>query len=184
MGALKLDYLPNYSYSDYVNWEGNWELINGIPYAMAPSPLRTHQNLSVLISRFLSEQSDKCPNCEVLAEFDYKISDNTVLRPDIVLVCDEKNEKHLTKTPEIVVEIVSRSSAFKDENIKFKLYETEKVKYYILIYPEDLVAKVYKLKDSNFEKEGVFDSEVYEFKNSKCPVSLDFSKIFKRFNNK
>jgi len=31
--AVKL--LPHYTYSDYENWEGQWELIDGIPYAMS-----------------------------------------------------------------------------------------------------------------------------------------------------
>ena len=27
-------YLPHYTYKDYKNWEGRWELIEGIPFAM------------------------------------------------------------------------------------------------------------------------------------------------------
>ena len=34
-----------YTYDDYIHWEGDWELIDGIAYAMAPSPLKSHQNL-------------------------------------------------------------------------------------------------------------------------------------------
>ena len=30
------EYLPHYTYEDYCMWEGNWELIDGIPYAMSP----------------------------------------------------------------------------------------------------------------------------------------------------
>jgi hypothetical protein len=32
-----------YTYNDYKLWEGNWELVNGYPYAMSPSPKREHQ---------------------------------------------------------------------------------------------------------------------------------------------
>jgi hypothetical protein len=35
-------YLPEYTYDDYKKWEGNWELIEGIPYAMSPPPKRKH----------------------------------------------------------------------------------------------------------------------------------------------
>lgn len=31
-------YLPRYTVEDYNRWEGDWELIEGIPYASAPSP--------------------------------------------------------------------------------------------------------------------------------------------------
>lgn len=33
MSAVKL--LPYYTYKDYCNWEGRWELIEGIPFAMS-----------------------------------------------------------------------------------------------------------------------------------------------------
>ena len=32
-----------YTYQDYLLWKGDWELVNGYPYAMAPSPVRSHQ---------------------------------------------------------------------------------------------------------------------------------------------
>ncbi len=39
--AYKL--LPNYTYEDYCQWDGKWELIDGIPNAMAPQPIPEHQ---------------------------------------------------------------------------------------------------------------------------------------------
>jgi hypothetical protein len=38
--------LPHYTYDDYVHWEGKWELIDGIPYAMSPAPVPKHQVVS------------------------------------------------------------------------------------------------------------------------------------------
>lgn len=36
MPAVKKEaYLPHYRYDDYLLWEGEWELIDGIAYAMA-----------------------------------------------------------------------------------------------------------------------------------------------------
>jgi hypothetical protein len=35
--------LPHYTYEDYCRWEGQWELIDGIPYAMSPMPRPQHQ---------------------------------------------------------------------------------------------------------------------------------------------
>jgi len=35
MGALKLEDLPRYCYEDYKNWDSNWELIYGVPYAIS-----------------------------------------------------------------------------------------------------------------------------------------------------
>ena len=159
--------IETYSYDDYVNWEGDWELIDGIAYAMAPAPMRKHQSLSGNIYFEIKNQiQNNCSFCEALYEFDYKINDDTVLRPDIVLVCGETNEAYLTKTPEIVVEVISKSSARRDEEYKFKIYEDEQVKYYILVYPDDLIAKVYKLENRKFYLEGRFSDETYNFNNT------------------
>ena len=148
---------------------------------MAPAPMIKHQRLASEIIYNLREQLEECTQCEVLGEIDYKVSDDTVLKPDIVLTCGETNESYLTKAPEIVVEIISKSTAKRDEKYKFEIYEKEKVNYYILVYPDDLRAKVYKLKDSKYDKEGDFSQERYNFEETTCNVSLDFERVFKRF---
>ena len=170
-----------YTYEDYINWKGDWELIDGIAYTMAPAPMRKHQSLATAIITELYNQLEKCTQCKVLGEIDYKISNDTVLKPDIVLTCGETNESYLTKAPEIVVEIISKSTAKRDEKYKFQIYEEEKVKYYILVYPDDLKAKIYKLKGSEYDKEGDFLEESYSFDDTTCKVSLDFKRVFKRF---
>jgi len=170
-----------YTYDDYVNWEGDWELIDGVAYAMSPSPLRSHQGIASEFVRHLGNEVKECLRCEVLSEFDYRIADDTVVRPDVVLVCDETNENYLTKAPEIVVEVVSKSSAKRDEKRKFKLYEQEGVKYYILAYPNDLVAKVFRLKDGRFIKVGNFTKESLEFDGLICDIKIDFNEVFQRY---
>ena len=184
MEALKKEHLPHYTYDDYAQWEGRWELIDGIAYAMAPAPMKKHQSLAYEIAHRLRLEIEECELCEVLGEIDYKISDDTILRPDVVLTCGETNEAYLTKAPEIIVEVISKSTASRDEKYKFDIYEKEKVKYYILVYPDDLVAKVYKLDGKSYDKQGVFSVESYEFEETSCHVNLDFSKVFKRFRKK
>ncbi len=183
MGALKLEDL-GYTYDDYKLWKGDWELFEGLPVAMSPAPMRIHQGLASEIIRHIGNQLEDCPRCEVLGEVDYKISDDTVLRPDVVLTCGETNETYLTKAPEIIVEILSKSTAKRDEVYKFDIYEREKVKYYMIIYPEDLRAKIYKLDGKEYDKQGDFSLESYTFEETKCKISLDFKEVFKRFRKK
>jgi len=170
-----------YTYDDYKLWDGNWELIDGIPLAMAPAPMIKHQSLEFRIARILGNQIDDCDKCEVLGESDYKISDDTVLRPDVVLICDEPNDAYLTKAPEIVVEIISKSTAKRDEKYKFEIYEREKINYYILVYPDELIAKIYKLVDGRYDKQGDFFNQKYKFKNTTCKPEIDFNDLFKKF---
>ena len=179
----KIEYLPQYTYNDYSMWEGEWELIEGIAISMAPAPMRIHQNIAteLLFELKKSHDEDKCPNCTISFENDWKISDNTFLRPDIVLVCDEDNEKYLTKAPKIIIEIISPSTAKKDETVKFDIYEDEKVNYYILVYPNDLKAKAYKLKDDKYTKIADFTKEKLIFEDLDCDIEIDFEKVFKRF---
>jgi len=180
MGALRLEDI-GYTYDDYKEWEGNWELIDGVPIAMSPAPMRKHQSLATKVIYQLEKQIQECFKCEVLGEVDYKVYNDTVLRPDIVVVCDEQNDSYLTKAPEIVVEIISKSTAKRDELYKFDIYEAELVKYYILIYPDDLSAKIYKNENAKFIKQGDFSKENYHFENTMCKVDIDFEKVFRRY---
>ena len=180
MGALRMEDLQ-YTYEDYKSWEGDWELIEGVPVAMSPAPVRRHQALAAHIIKEIGNQLEDCEECEVLGEIDYKVSDDTLLRPDVVVTWGETSETYLIKAPEIVVEILSPATARRDEKVKFQIYEQEKVKYYILVYPKDLSAKIYKLEGKRYDKQGDFSNESYRFDETTCPITLDFGKVFSRF---
>ena len=174
--------LLNYTYEDYKNWEGSWELIDGVPISMAPAPMKIHQKIaSELFFQLKQNLDNECSECEVLYETDWKISNNTTLRPDILLVCNDEGEAYITKAPKIIIEILSPSTAKKDETVKFDIYEEEKVQYYILVYPNDLKAKVYTLKNNSYTKVGDFSNEKLTFDDVECELKLDFEKVFRRF---
>jgi hypothetical protein len=87
--VLQMEDLPHYTYDDYIQWEGKWEIINGIPYSMVPAPVKKHQWISSEIVWQLKEQLKDCPKCEVLLPVDWPISEDTVVQPDLLVVCDE-----------------------------------------------------------------------------------------------
>ena len=175
------NFIKHYTYEDYKLWEGKWELFDGFPVAMSPAPTITHQAIAYEISRQLGNSVEDCERCLVLGEEDYKLADDTILRPDVVLICDEPNEAYITKAPELIVEVVSKNTAKNDEGYKFQKYEAEKVTYYVIVYPDDLYAKVYKLKDGKYDKQGDFSRETYDFEETLCKVSINFDRVFKRF---
>ena len=179
-GALSLEDLPHYTYADFKTWQGDWELIYGIPYAMSPAPANKHQLINGKIFRELDEGLDECDSCLAIFEADWKLSDNTVFRPDASVICYEPKD-YLTKAPEIIFEVISASTAKRDESIKFQAYEQEGVTYYCLVYPDMLIAKLYKLKEGRYIKVGDFNDTSYTFTTKKCQLYFDFSKIFKRF---
>ncbi len=181
MGALKLENLPQYTYEDYKNWEGDWELIYGQAYAMSPAPMIKHQSISSKIARCLEELFDECKQCQVLMPVDWKISDYTTVQPDNSVICHKPtNEAYLTKAPAIIFEILSKSTAKKDQGLKYELYEQEGVSYYIIVDPIEEIAKVYKLHEGRYIKVCDASDEKVEFQVKGCEMKMefDFSKIW------
>ncbi len=173
--------IEHYTYDDYCLWEGKWELIEGMPMAMTPSPIIKHQAIATKVSYELVKSIGNCKQCLVISEEDWKISDDTVVKPDVVLICDEPNDKYITKAPEIAVEVISPSTAKRDEVFKFDLYEKESVLYYIIIYPDDLKAKLYQLIEGKYVKQGDFSSETHQFNGTSCKAEINFDNVFKQF---
>ena len=173
------EYREHYTKDDYRNWDGDWELIYGSAYAMAPSPLFTHQYVNGKIFRNLDEAVDDCPDCYAVIETDWEVSDDTVVRPDSMLICYEPGE-HLSKRPEMIFEVISTSTSKRDEILKFELYQNEGVSFYTIVYPDLKKSKVYKLQDYKYRKVGDFGYEKYTFELEKCDIEFDFSKIWRR----
>lgn len=170
-------FIPHYTIEDYKRWEGDWELIEGIPVAMSPSPGFTHQRISSLIHWQLMNLLKECRECIVLYEIDWIIKEDTVVRPDIVVLCKKPSGEYITEPPLMIFEIVSEQTAFKDEGIKFKIYEEEGVPFYLLVYPAGHV-RVYKHNGRNYEMVGDFTNQSVEFHIGDCQFLFDFSVIW------
>jgi len=181
MGLKKEVVHPYYTYDDYRLWEGDWELIYGSAYAMSPAPMIIHQSISAKIAHQLYELFQECSKCKTLLPVDWKIAEDTVVQPDNLVICHEpRNPAYISQAPVIIFEILSKSTAKKDETVKFDLYEREGVKYYILVNPDEKVAKAYQLKDGKYIKLIDTHDETVKFEISKCKSELefDFSKIW------
>lgn len=137
-----------YSYKDYLSWpeDERWELIDGEPVAMSPAPNRNHQSilgeLHLIIGFFL-----KGKPCRVyLSPLDVRIDQEegtpdeevyTVLQPDLVVVCDKKKQDDMgiKGSPDLAIEILSKGTARRDQNVKFKIYEEAGVREYWIVDP-------------------------------------------------
>ncbi len=173
-----------YTYDDYKHWKGDWELIYGQPIAMAPFPIINYQYITSMFVYELNKNLKDYEECLVVAEKDYIVYEDTSLKPDVSVVCNEDGN-FITKAPEIVVEVVSKSSAKRDEKIKFEIYEKENVKYYILAYPNRLIAKVYKNENSEFKKIGDFSKGTLKLNdNLNCEVKINFDNVFKKLRRR
>jgi len=174
----------SYTVQDYLLWEGNWELIHGAPLAMAPSPALAHQQLSAAIFRQLDESLDDCPQCQALFEIDVEFADDTVVRPDVLVICYTPAGDRLTRAPELIFEVVSRPTARRDEVVKFELYRSEGVTHYVLVYPQAHKAKVYQLFAGEYRKVADFSNETHHFELSGCAMDFDFSRLWQRLGER
>lgn len=173
------NYLPHYTYDDYVQWEGKWELIDGIPYAMSPAPIPQHQwvagNLHAELRAALKKA--KC-TCKVYQPIDYKLSDDTIFNPDLSIVCKPITKKFLDFAPGLVVEILSESTGIKDRNVKYPKYEAEGIPYYLMVDADTKTVEVYQLINGRYEQQLPDQKEPYRFPLDDCRFELLFDAVW------
>jgi Uma2 family endonuclease len=172
--------LPHYTYDDYVHWEGRWELIEGHPIAMSPLPVPKHQRVAAdMRTEFiLALRKNGCKDCRAYDPIDYKISEDTILQPDILIVCGDINKAYLDFPPELVVEILSPGTALRDRNTKFEFYQQQGIKYFLIVDIEEEVIEVYELSGTNYLLQSTERNFKFRF-NEECVIAPDFSNIWK-----
>lgn len=187
MQAAKNVEAKHYTYADYASWddEARYELIDGVPYIdgrpftgvpgtvtmMSPPPSRNHQSISMEISGQLWDFLKGKP-CEVYtAPFSVRLNaaygDDNIVEPDIVVVCDKSklDDKGCKGPPDMVVEILSPSSARLDRVYKFNKYLQAGVREYWIVDPDSRTVSVHVLDD------GVYVAGAYTDKDM-APVSV------------
>ena len=170
-------YRPYYTYEDYCQWEGRWELIEGMPYAMSPLPVPEHQSVSLNLSVLFKEALKNCKGCKVYPPLDWKISDDTVLQPDILIVCKKIEKKYLDFPPVLVVEVLSPSTAAKDRNVKMELYQIQQVQYYLIVDPQFKKIEIYQIQDKRYQPVSI-NPDSFEFKFDNCQPNVQFINIW------
>ncbi|MDX2189753.1 MAG: Uma2 family endonuclease [Bacteroidota bacterium] len=157
----QLDFSKKYSYSDYLTWkfEEYVELIKGKVLQMSPAPLDIHQKLVLNIASEI-KQVLKHKKCQVrVAPFDVRFPNMKkssqdidifdVVQPDICVICDPDkiDLRGCVGAPDMIIEVLSSSTAKKDLNEKFNLYQENKVGEYWVVFPFEKTINVYLLDD-------------------------------------
>lgn len=180
MSGFKI--LPHYTYEEYCQWEGRWELIEGIPYAMGPAPAPRHQWISSNIKGELRNAIKRsgCKKCKVYDFIDIKVSEDTILQPDAVVVCKEITKPFLDFAAAIVVEILSPSTAMKDRNNKFYIYQSQKIPYYIIIDTDKSEIEIYHLDAAGkFQLQDFSQQKPFTFlPDNDCSIDVTLENIW------
>ncbi len=168
-----VDRHDGYTVADYLQWPDDLrcELIDGEIYDMSPAPVIEHQQLGFGLARYLADRHDERkrgdggggPGCEVLiAPVDVVLGPDTVVQPDIVVVCDPAklaNGKYVDGAPDAVVEVLSPSTALKDKREKLALYERAGVAEYLILDPHERYAEYYRLSAGRYDRAAILGPE-------------------------
>jgi len=150
----KEDAKSTYTYTDYREWElkkgERYELIHGKAFAM-DRPGDLHQSISGELFKQIAVYLTGKP-CKVRsAPYDVRLfyaedeSDDTVVQPDISIICDEKKRgpEGCRGAPDFVAEILSHSNTAEEMGRKLWLYREAGVMEYWVISPSDKTLETY-----------------------------------------
>ncbi len=136
------------------------ELIGGELH-MAPAPNRYHQEISknlefIIHQHVKSNRLGKVYN----APFDVYLGEHDVFQPDLLFVSQERRHvlthKGAEGAPDLVIEILSPKTAFKDRHTKLETYAKTGVVEYWLIDPEPKTIEVFLFEKSPDKTERIY----------------------------
>lgn len=161
--------IPNpivkFTYEDYLNApeDKRYELLDG-ELVMTPAPGERHQSISILLgSKLFQFVSENSLGRVYLAPFDVVLSDVDVVQPDLLFVSNERDHiitpANIQGAPDLVVEILSPSTAERDRTFKRALYANHGVNEYWMV---DITAKditILLLGERGYEVVGTYGEE-------------------------
>lgn len=154
---LTLPEKKRYTYEDYLRTpdDERYELIEG-ELIMTPSPVPSHQRISRELGFELLKFVKENNLGEVFyAPCDVVLDNENVVQPDILFITKDRlniiGDKNIKAAPDLVVEIISENSAYRDLIQKKRLYATFGVKEFWLVIPKEELIEVYTLGEREFE---------------------------------
>lgn len=159
MTSVPVERRKGYTWDDYRSWRDDkrWEIIGGEAFDMTPAPAVRHQSISSELMRLLLLFFNKQRPCRVFAApIDVKLSEEDVVQPDIVVVCnrDQMKETHIEGPPTLVVEILSPGSLRHDRVRKMELYAKSGVKEFWLVTSDPPLVEVFLLDGRSYRLHG------------------------------
>ena len=139
-----------------------------------------HQGVVTQLSRLLGNalESTECQALP-LVELDWVITQDTVVRPDVMVVCGPVPERHCESTPTLVAEVLSDSTRTNDLHFKRQLYQQQGVGVILMLdFHSRSVEIDRRLADGSYLTEHCqarLDLKLYD----DCEIEIDVAKIFR-----
>ncbi len=131
-----------------------YQLIEG-ELIMTPAPNPRHQIILGRLFRKLADFVEKSlKGIVLLSPIDIYLDDENAFQPDIVFISDVRKEiiRHdgIYGPPDLVIEILSPSTASYDIREKFRVYERSGVKEYWIVDPDMNSIEIYSNENEHF----------------------------------
>lgn len=153
-----------FTYADYLALPGDerYELHDG-ELVLVASPNEPHQRVSKRLFLQLAEVEASGLGQAYFAPFDILFSDTEVVQPDLMFISRERSDiithANIQDAPDLVVEILSPSTASRDWNYKQGLYAKYGVKELWMVDPESALLWRLMLRGDAFEIAGVYGAD-------------------------
>ena len=124
------------------------EFVNGDVYAMTGGGANHNRVAGNLYARFLSNADQTCS--PFIGDMKLRLnSGNTFYYPDVMLVCDARdNEPYFKTSPCMVAEVLSRSTELTDRREKWAAYQKlQSLREYVLLAQDRAYIEVYQRVD-------------------------------------
>lgn len=133
--------------------EAREELIGGEVVAMSPRPTFNHNRVASRIFRAFDNYLDGGPCTAIADGTDLYLTEEDRFIPDMMVVCDrDKIRKDgVHGAPDLVVEVLSPSTAKNDRMHKKTVYGACGVREYWLVDPENRTIEQYLLQNGSLE---------------------------------
>jgi Uma2 family endonuclease len=141
--------------------DGNrYEVIDGELY-VTPPPLEPHQKGSTnLVGHIWQYVHQRRLGTVYSAPFGVVLNDENGVQPDIVYVSREREgivvERGLEGAPDLVVEILSRTTRTRDRGVKMKRYAASGIPHYWIVDPGNRVLEAYRLTEQGYSLTGTY----------------------------
>lgn len=174
-------YNPRYTIADYEQWQGDWELWNGVAITMSPSASRRHQRIVLKLAMQLEDAltNDSSCHCQVVSDVDWRIANETVVRPDLSVLCEQDEAEFISRPPTLIGEVLSPATAVKDRSAKRGLYERMGVGWYLMVDPQSDSVEALQLADGSYREMTPDESRLRIDLHEGCSISLDLANIFR-----
>jgi Uma2 family endonuclease len=143
-----------YTWSDYQQLpdDERWEIVGGEIFDMSPAPSTRHQSIAIELSFQVVSFFKGKPCKPFIAPTVLKLSDEDVVQPDLMVVCDKDQIKpsHVEGAPALVVEILSPYTQAYDRKQKMGLYARAGVGEVWLITPFPPSIEVFLLDGATY----------------------------------